>query len=197
MVFVQPTATMVIRQGRHVDASGKVYLPYLSEWKMKKSDLVGLVGILCTVFGMEPPVVAKPPSGPARPAQPPVRTSSYPTQTQSGYPSHPPPFQNPPSYPAQPSYRAPYPQSLPNVQGPPGAGYIPPNSNPPYPTGGGGYPSRPPVSTSNNPPPYPPTGNPGNAYASFSSPQVNTQQNYGKSSFELDDEIIMASVREA
>lgn len=48
MVFVQPTTTMVIRQGRHVDASGKVYLPYLSEWKAKKSDLVGLVGILCT-----------------------------------------------------------------------------------------------------------------------------------------------------
>ena len=48
MVFVQPTATMVIRQGRHVDASGKVYLPYLSEWKAKRSDLVGLVGILCT-----------------------------------------------------------------------------------------------------------------------------------------------------
>jgi len=48
MVFVQPTPTMIIRRGKHVDASGKVYLPYLAEWKAKKSDLVGLVGILCT-----------------------------------------------------------------------------------------------------------------------------------------------------
>lgn len=48
MVYVQPTATMVIRQGRHVDASGKVYLPYLSEWKPKKSDLSNLVNVLCT-----------------------------------------------------------------------------------------------------------------------------------------------------
>ena len=48
MVFVKPTSTMVIRQGRHVDTSGKVYLPYLSEWKSRRSDLIGLVGVLCT-----------------------------------------------------------------------------------------------------------------------------------------------------
>ena len=47
-VFVQPTSTMSIKQGRHVDANGKVYLPYLSEWKKGRHDLKGLVEILCT-----------------------------------------------------------------------------------------------------------------------------------------------------
>ena len=46
-VFVQPTSTMSIKQGRHVDANGKVYLPYLSEWKKGRHDLKGLVEILC------------------------------------------------------------------------------------------------------------------------------------------------------
>ena len=43
-----PTATMLIRQGRHVDANGKVYLPYLSDWKKGRSDLKGLAEIMCT-----------------------------------------------------------------------------------------------------------------------------------------------------
>jgi len=47
-VFVTPTATMLIRQGRHVDANGKVYLPYLSDWKKGRSDLKGLAEIMCT-----------------------------------------------------------------------------------------------------------------------------------------------------
>ena len=33
MVFVKPTQTMQIKQGKHVDANGKIYLPYLHEWK--------------------------------------------------------------------------------------------------------------------------------------------------------------------
>ena len=39
---------MVIRQGRHVDANGVVYLPYLAEWKNNKSDLLRLADSLCT-----------------------------------------------------------------------------------------------------------------------------------------------------
>ena len=39
---------MLIRQGRHVDANGKVYLPYLSDWKKGRSDLKGLAEIMCT-----------------------------------------------------------------------------------------------------------------------------------------------------
>ena len=33
IVYVVPTNTMRIKQGRHVDSNGKVYLPYLHEWK--------------------------------------------------------------------------------------------------------------------------------------------------------------------
>ena len=86
---------MTIRPGRHVDANGKVYLPYLSEWKKGRSDLKGLTEILCTgesilyrlsyimgylVFGESPPVVARS-SKPARPANP-----SSAVQTATPYP---------------------------------------------------------------------------------------------------------------
>ena len=47
-VFVKPTATMFIRQGRHVDVNGKIYLPYLTDWKEGRSNLKGLAGIMCT-----------------------------------------------------------------------------------------------------------------------------------------------------
>lgn len=33
MCFVKPTQTMLIKVSRHVDQNGKVYLPYLHEWK--------------------------------------------------------------------------------------------------------------------------------------------------------------------
>ena len=33
MIFVKPTANMQIKPGRHVDMSGRIYLPYLHEWK--------------------------------------------------------------------------------------------------------------------------------------------------------------------
>ena len=33
LVFVIPTRTMPIEPSSHVDTSGKVYLPYLHEWK--------------------------------------------------------------------------------------------------------------------------------------------------------------------
>ena len=33
LVFVTPTSTMAIKPSPHVDTNGKVYLPYLHEWK--------------------------------------------------------------------------------------------------------------------------------------------------------------------
>jgi len=139
-VFVTPTATMLIRQGRHVDANGKVYLPYLSDWKKGRSDLKGLAEIMCTVFGSEPPVVAK--SAPARPAQPPqVQTQPYPGQPaqSGGYPGYPP-------QPPQPSYPGYPPQ-------PSGQPYQPP----PYPpvTQSGGYSPYPVQPPTQPPPTYP------------------------------------------
>ncbi|NP_001086736.1 tumor susceptibility 101 L homeolog [Xenopus laevis] len=57
--FVKPTSTMTIKTGKHVDANGKIYLPYLHEWKHPPSDLLGLIQILIVVFGEEPPVFSR------------------------------------------------------------------------------------------------------------------------------------------
>ncbi|MGH0145465.1 UNVERIFIED_CONTAM: hypothetical protein FKN15_005417 [Acipenser sinensis] len=35
--FVKPTSAMMIKTGKHVDANGKIYLPYLHEWKHKSN----------------------------------------------------------------------------------------------------------------------------------------------------------------
>uniref|UniRef100_A0A8W8JPZ0 UEV domain-containing protein n=1 Tax=Magallana gigas TaxID=29159 RepID=A0A8W8JPZ0_MAGGI len=59
MVFVKPTSTMQIKEGRNVDTSGKVYLPYLHDWRYPQSDLFGLLQILALVFGEDPPVFSK------------------------------------------------------------------------------------------------------------------------------------------
>ncbi|XP_074921213.1 tumor susceptibility gene 101 protein isoform X5 [Chelonoidis abingdonii] len=58
--FVKPTSSMTIKTGKHVDANGKIYLPYLHEWKHPQSDLIGLIQIMIVVFGEEPPVFSRP-----------------------------------------------------------------------------------------------------------------------------------------
>uniref|UniRef100_A0A3Q3DW51 Tumor susceptibility 101a n=1 Tax=Hippocampus comes TaxID=109280 RepID=A0A3Q3DW51_HIPCM len=58
--FVKPTSTMMIKTGKHIDANGKIYLPYLHEWKHPHSDLYGLIQIMIVVFGEEPPVFSRP-----------------------------------------------------------------------------------------------------------------------------------------
>ncbi|XP_056596683.1 tumor susceptibility gene 101 protein-like [Triplophysa dalaica] len=54
--FVKPTSAMMIKTGKHIDANGKIYLPYLHEWKHPQSDLYGLIQVIIVVFGEEPPV---------------------------------------------------------------------------------------------------------------------------------------------
>ncbi|XP_077568230.1 tumor susceptibility gene 101 protein-like [Stigmatopora nigra] len=58
--FVKPTSTMMIKTGKHIDANGKIYLPYLHEWKHPHSDLYGLIQVMIVVFGEEPPVFSRP-----------------------------------------------------------------------------------------------------------------------------------------
>ncbi|KAJ8252669.1 hypothetical protein COCON_G00219810 [Conger conger] len=58
--FVKPNSTMMIKTGKHIDANGKIYLPYLHEWKHPKMDLYGLIQVLIVTFGEEPPVFARP-----------------------------------------------------------------------------------------------------------------------------------------
>ncbi|XP_036391180.1 tumor susceptibility gene 101 protein-like isoform X1 [Megalops cyprinoides] len=62
--FVKPTSTMMIKTGKHIDANGKIYLPYLHEWKHPQSDLYGLIQVMIVVFGEEPPVFSRPTTQP-------------------------------------------------------------------------------------------------------------------------------------
>ncbi|XP_066510575.1 tumor susceptibility gene 101 protein-like [Hoplias malabaricus] len=113
--FVKPTSTMMIKTGKHVDANGKIYLPYLHEWKHPQSDLFGLIQVMIVVFGEEPPVFSRP-----------ITQTPYPAFQPAGPPT--------PSYMANPPASQ-FGQSLTSN---PGSfqGY-------PYPSGGSGYPATP------------------------------------------------------
>uniref|UniRef100_A0A8C1JEU5 Tumor susceptibility 101b n=1 Tax=Cyprinus carpio TaxID=7962 RepID=A0A8C1JEU5_CYPCA len=68
--FVKPTSAMMIKTGKHVDANGKIYLPYLHEWKPPQSELLGLIQVMIVVFGEEPPVFSRPTTQAPYPAFP-------------------------------------------------------------------------------------------------------------------------------
>lgn len=128
LVYVNPTATMQIKPGRHVDTTGRIYLPYLHEWKHPQSDLQGLIQVLVCIFGEEPPVFAKPQNPmPPFPASYPSSGGSMPTPAYPGA-ANPSPAYRPPA-PGYPATQLPYPPYQPPHQ---------PASQPPYP--GSGYP---------------------------------------------------------
>ncbi|XP_007885599.1 tumor susceptibility 101a [Callorhinchus milii] len=125
--FVKPTSTMMIKTGKHVDGSGKLYLPYLHEWNHPHSDLYGLIEVMTVMFGEEPPVFSRP-----------VAPPSYPQYQPSGPPTT--------SYmPGMPAGGTPYPPAHTNPGGFPVFSYASPA---PYPTAAGSaqhtpYPSQP------------------------------------------------------
>lgn len=87
MVYVKPTSTMQIRQGRNVDANGKIDLPYLRDWRYPQSDLLGLIQILVIVFSEEPPVFSRtqaPPTGGIRTPYPSHGSSNPPYPSSGG-----------------------------------------------------------------------------------------------------------------
>ncbi|KAB0339300.1 hypothetical protein FD754_023999 [Muntiacus muntjak] len=57
--LVKSTSSMTIKTGKHGDANGKIYLPYLHEWKHPQPDLLGLFQVMIVVFGDEPPVISR------------------------------------------------------------------------------------------------------------------------------------------
>ncbi|KAJ3139403.1 hypothetical protein HK101_003647 [Irineochytrium annulatum] len=73
MAFVTPTATMVVREGKHVDKAGRVYHPVLAGWHTNSQEvnLVLLLTVLQEIFSLEPPVYSRPASSTPAP------TSSY------------------------------------------------------------------------------------------------------------------------
>ncbi|XP_035520580.1 ubiquitin-conjugating enzyme E2 variant 3 [Morone saxatilis] len=57
--LLRPTANMVIREGKHVDARGRLYLPGLHNWDYPKSSVVGLLAEMIAKFEEEPPLSSK------------------------------------------------------------------------------------------------------------------------------------------
>nr|XP_055049267.1 ubiquitin-conjugating enzyme E2 variant 3 [Misgurnus anguillicaudatus] len=62
--FLRPTSSMVIREGKHVDSKGRIYLPGLHNWDHPKSSVNGLLAEMIAKFEEEPPLGTKS-SGPA------------------------------------------------------------------------------------------------------------------------------------
>lgn len=145
LVYVNPTQNMQIKPGRHVDQTGRIYLPYLHEWKHPQSDLQGLIQVLVCVFGEEPPVFSKPQTGPtsSQPSYPPVQPG-YPPASGLPYPAA-------GSAMPQPGYPSPGGSSSQAGYRPPGPSYgaAQPPPYPPY----QGYP--PPSSSQSSQPSYP------------------------------------------
>ncbi|XP_034541504.1 ubiquitin-conjugating enzyme E2 variant 3 [Notolabrus celidotus] len=57
--LLKPTANMVIRGGKHVDARGRIFLPGLHNWDHPKSSVVGLLNEMIAKFQEDPPLSAK------------------------------------------------------------------------------------------------------------------------------------------
>ncbi|KAG0004210.1 hypothetical protein BGZ79_009959 [Entomortierella chlamydospora] len=91
IIFVTPTAQMLVKAGKYVDISGRCYHPYLAYWSNKSdSNLVEIISIMQGVFSQEPPVYAKS-NVSAQPQQQssPTLGGSYPSPTTSLKPAPP------------------------------------------------------------------------------------------------------------
>ncbi|KAI8806909.1 UEV domain-containing protein [Cladochytrium replicatum] len=57
MAFVKPTAQMMIRPGKHVDMSGRIYHPFLFYWTTRPEvTLTDFFRVMQDIFSAEPPV---------------------------------------------------------------------------------------------------------------------------------------------
>jgi len=78
VAYVTPTPDMIVKpKHRHVDSAGMTYLPYLSSWNARTSNLRDLVATMCKVFGDDPPVRAKPKDMPPPSTSPDMAGSSF------------------------------------------------------------------------------------------------------------------------
>ncbi|XP_044050818.1 ubiquitin-conjugating enzyme E2 variant 3 [Siniperca chuatsi] len=57
--LLRPTPDMVIREGKHVDARGRIHLPGLHNWDYPKSSVVGLLTEMTAKFEEDPPLSSK------------------------------------------------------------------------------------------------------------------------------------------
>lgn len=132
MCYVKPTAYMQIKVSRHVDQTGRVFLPYLHEWNPNSSDLLGLIQVMIIVFGEAPPVFSKPQDDhpPRVAANPPYPTTAgamppYPTSGMPNWPPYPTPLATSTATPGYPPYPPSSTASYPLYPTPPTAGSYP------------------------------------------------------------------------
>uniref|UniRef100_A0A8B9IWE9 UEV and lactate/malate dehyrogenase domains n=1 Tax=Amazona collaria TaxID=241587 RepID=A0A8B9IWE9_9PSIT len=64
--FLKPTVNMGISVGKHVDAHGRIYLPYLQNWSHPKSTVIGLIREMIAKFEEELPLYSLSSSDAAR-----------------------------------------------------------------------------------------------------------------------------------
>ncbi|NXA37639.1 UEVLD enzyme, partial [Eudromia elegans] len=64
--FLKPTENMAISVGKHVDARGRIYLPYLQSWSHPQSTVIGLIKEMIAKFEEELPLYSLSPSDAAR-----------------------------------------------------------------------------------------------------------------------------------
>ncbi|XP_077177691.1 ubiquitin-conjugating enzyme E2 variant 3 isoform X2 [Paroedura picta] len=64
--FLKPTANMGISVGKHVDARGRIYLPYLQSWSHPQSVIIGLLKEMAIKFEEELPLYSLSSSDAAR-----------------------------------------------------------------------------------------------------------------------------------
>uniref|UniRef100_A0A8D0G494 UEV domain-containing protein n=1 Tax=Sphenodon punctatus TaxID=8508 RepID=A0A8D0G494_SPHPU len=64
--FLKPTRNMGITVGKHVDARGRIYLPYLQNWSHPKSVVIGLIKEMIAKFEEELPLYSVSSSDAAR-----------------------------------------------------------------------------------------------------------------------------------
>ncbi|XP_062245985.1 ubiquitin-conjugating enzyme E2 variant 3 [Platichthys flesus] len=57
--LLRPTHNMVIREGKHVDAKGRIHLPGLHSWDHPKSSVVALLNEMIAKFEEDPPLSSK------------------------------------------------------------------------------------------------------------------------------------------
>ncbi|XP_072525326.1 ubiquitin-conjugating enzyme E2 variant 3 [Salminus brasiliensis] len=57
--FLRPTSNMTIREGKHVDAKGRIYLPGLHNWDHPKSSVTVLLEEMIAKFEEDPPLGMK------------------------------------------------------------------------------------------------------------------------------------------
>ncbi|XP_019957701.2 ubiquitin-conjugating enzyme E2 variant 3 [Paralichthys olivaceus] len=57
--LLRPTNNMVVREGKHVDAKGRIHLPGLRNWDHPKSSVVALLTEMIAKFEEDPPLSSK------------------------------------------------------------------------------------------------------------------------------------------